>query len=103
MAFFAVRRARGPAWDGARAMTEQDEWPAHAAFMNGLAEARHIVLGGPVGDGAETLLIFEAAAEREIHDRLAADPWVPMGLLVIASVEPWQILLDRQASVQPPS
>jgi uncharacterized protein YciI len=99
--FFAVRRAHGPAWDDGRTMTEQDGWPAHAAFMNGLAEAGHIVLGGPVGDGSQTLLIFEAAGEREIRDRLATDPWVPMGLLVIASIEPWHVLLDRSAAVQP--
>jgi hypothetical protein len=26
-----------------------------------------------------------------------------MGLLTLASIEPWQILLDRQAAVQPRS
>jgi hypothetical protein len=88
-----VIRARGPAWDRSRELHEQDGWAEHAAFMNALVAEDFVVLGGPLGDGANTLLIVEAPDEATIRARLAADPWVPMGLLVIASIEPWEILL----------
>ena len=39
-------------------------------------------------------MAIEAAVEREIEARFVADPWRPMGLLVTANVEPWEILLD---------
>jgi uncharacterized protein YciI len=84
-------------------MREQESWDAHAAFMNALAEAGFVVLGGPLGDGSRRLLVIEAANEQQVERRLAEDPWARMGLLTLASIEPWQILLDRQAAVQPRS
>jgi uncharacterized protein len=91
--YYAVTRTRGPAWDQSRELDEQDAWPEHAAFMNGLVGDEFVRLGGPLGDGSTTLLIVDAEDEEAIRARLAADPWVPMGLLVIASIEPWEILL----------
>jgi uncharacterized protein YciI len=100
--YFAVVRLPGPAWDHARAMTEQEGWPEHAAFMNGLAESGAIVLGGPLGEGQRRfLLVFDAESERQIEDRLAEDPWTPAGMLTIASIDRWSIVLDREADVQP--
>jgi uncharacterized protein YciI len=90
---FAVVRRRGRAWDHSRGMREQDAWPKHADFMEGLAEDGFVVLGGPLGDGERILLIVEAESVPAIHDRLAADPWTPMGLLRVESVEPWEVLL----------
>jgi uncharacterized protein YciI len=107
MTFFAVVREPGPAWVHGRPRAEQDAWAAHAAFMNALAEAGFVVLGGPLGDigpdGSRVLLIIDAASEREVERRLAEDPWSPMGMLRVTSIEPWQILLDRQSPVQPRS
>lgn len=54
------------------------------------------MLGGPLSDGARALLMIEAAGEQEIRARLAADPWEPMGLLHVGSVEPWSIWLGGQ-------
>lgn len=93
MSRFAVVRRRGPAWDHSRGMREQDAWPEHAEFMDGLAEDGFVVLGGPLGDGERFLLIVEAQSEAGVHDRLAADPWTPMDLLRVESVEPWEALL----------
>jgi uncharacterized protein YciI len=93
MKYFAATRERGPSWDHARAMAEQDRWAEHAAFMNALAAEGFVVLGGPLGDGATILLIIDAESEEEIERRLAEDPWTPMGLLSRARIDPWQILL----------
>lgn len=93
MARYAVTRERGENWDASRAMRDQDQWDAHAAFMDGLVEDGFVILGGPLGDGATFLLIIDAESERDIVARLADDPWTPTGLLRIARVEPWKILL----------
>ena len=92
---FAVKRERGPAWDDSRSLREQEQWPEHADFMEALVDDGFILLGGPVGDGVRTLLIVDAASKEAIDERLAADPWTPTGLLRIASVEPWEILLGE--------
>jgi len=96
--YFAVRRRRGPAWNPGLTMREQAGWGAHAAFMNALAAEGVVLLGGPLGDGAETLLIVDATSEDAITTRLASDPWTLTGLLEIVGIEPWTILLDRDAA-----
>lgn len=98
----AVVRVPGPAWDPGRSLPEQDGWAAHAAFMNGLAVEGLVVLGGPLGDGGRFLLVLDAPSREAVERRLAADPWTAAGLLSVASVEPWEILLDRAAAAQPP-
>jgi len=75
-------------------MREQLGWDKHAAFMDALAADGFVVLGGPLGDGSRILLIVDAEDEADITARLADDPWTPMGLLRIATIEPWEILLS---------
>ena len=77
-------------------MRQQTLWAEHAAFMNALAADGFVVLGGPVGDGAEVLLIVAASSEDAIRARLRDDPWSPAGLLEIVRVEPWTILLEHK-------
>ena len=96
MRYYAVVRERGSAWDASRPMREQEAWAEHAAFMDGLADSGFVVLGGPLGDGRNTLLIVDSESEGAIHARLAADPWTPMDLLRVAKVEPWHVLLGRR-------
>ena len=92
MSYWAVLRTRGPCWDQSRKLREQDEWDAHAAFMENLAAEGFVVLGGPLGDD-HVLLIVDAESEDEIVPRLAPDPWVPMELLEVESVRRWTVLL----------
>ena len=92
-AYYAVTETQGPGWDPSRARREQDKWDEHASFMDGLVEDGFVVLGGPVGTGEDVLLILRAGSEREIEARLAADPWLPMEVLRVAKIEPWEILL----------
>jgi len=95
MAYFAVTRERGPTWDGTRPMREQDDWDAHARFMDDLTAHGFVVLGGPLGDGTRFLLIIDAENPAEIEARLAEDPWTPTHQLRIAKIEPWEILPER--------
>jgi uncharacterized protein YciI len=98
---FAVIRIRAAAWQSDRPMHEQLAWVEHAAFMNALAASSFIVLGGPLGNGERVLHIVEAESERVIRECLAEDPWEKMSLLRTESVEPWNVLLDRNAQAQP--
>jgi len=95
---FAVRTIHGPAWDPSRPIRGQDAWDAHAAFMDGLVDGGFLIIGGPIGDGAQTLHAVEAADEDEVRARFAADPWALAGLLRIGSVEPWALWLDNRPS-----
>ena len=61
--------------------------------MNALVDDGFVVLGGPLGDEGKILQIINAQSEQEIDVRLADDPRTPLGLLHIAKVERWQILL----------
>jgi uncharacterized protein YciI len=95
MAYYAVTREPGVAWDTSRSMREQDAWDEHAAFMETLADEGLVVLGGPLEDGA-VLLIVDAEGEDEIQARLSHDPWTSMDLLPITEVQRWQILLGDE-------
>lgn len=91
---FAVTRKRGPAWDLAQSLTAQQQWTEHAAFMNQLAADGFVVLGGPVGESGDVLLIIDAADEGEIITTLARDPWSQTGLLDAPKIQRWIILLE---------
>jgi len=92
--YYAVLRERGENWDARCPMRQQEQWEEHAAFMDALADDGFIVLGGPLGEGEKTLLIIAADSEQAIEARLADDPWTPLGLLHLAKVEHWEILLN---------
>jgi uncharacterized protein YciI len=92
--YIAVVREPGPAWNPDLPMREQDGWDEHAAFMDALAEAGFIVLGGPLGDErGHALHIVDAADLREAKRRFAEDPWSDH-MLKIARIEPWTVLLE---------
>jgi uncharacterized protein YciI len=98
MTYYAVTREPGVAWDASRSMREQDAWDEHAAFMDTLADAGLVVLGGPLEDGA-VLLIVHAESKDEIQAWLSQDPWASMDLLPITEIQRRQILLGDEASL----
>lgn len=94
--YYAVTLERGAQWDRHRSMREQKEWDAHAQFMDALVSDGFVVLGGPLDDAAQALLIINAESRQAVEARLADDPWLPLGVRRIAKVERWQILLDAR-------
>jgi uncharacterized protein len=98
MAKFMVTTVHGPNWDTAKrglsGIREQSAFDEHGAFMDRLVEEGSIILGGPLDDGEQALLIFEAQDEAEIRARMAEDPWLPMGLLDIGEIRHWAVWLD---------
>jgi hypothetical protein len=90
---YAVILDHGPDWDDARSLREQDDWNAHAAFMDALVDDGFIVLGGPIGDGSLVLHAVFAHDPDAVRARLGADPWSGSRLRIV-SIEPWSVLLD---------
>ncbi|HET8651406.1 MAG TPA: YciI family protein [Gaiellaceae bacterium] len=93
--FHVVLRQSGPEWEPAKPMEDQSDWPAHAAFMNGLVDDGFLVLGGPVTDDGRVVHAVEAESEEAVRARFAADPWSESHL-VVDTIEPWTIRLDSR-------
>jgi len=93
---FVVTRRRGPAWDASKPLDSQEQRTEYAAFMNGLARNGFIVLGGPVGDGGETLLIIDAPNKNAITATLSGDPWSRSGMLELSQIQRWTVLLEAK-------
>jgi len=91
--FFIVLRRRGPLYDASRPMEEQADWPAHAAFMDGLVGSGFVVLGGPLADEHRVVLAVESESEDAARATLALDPWHETHL-VVDSIDAWTIRLD---------
>jgi uncharacterized protein YciI len=91
--FHVVLRRSGPQWDASRPLEEQSDWPAHAAFVDGLVDRGFIVLGGPLADERRVVHVVEAESEDEIRATLARDPWSETHLRV-DTIDPWTIRLD---------
>lgn len=90
---FVVVRSRGAAWDDSKPLEGQVDWPAHAAFMDGLYDEGFVVLVGPLEDTRDALLVVRASSAAEIVARLASDPWSTNGLLTTKQISPWQLRL----------
>jgi uncharacterized protein len=93
MQLFAVIRTRGGAWQRSASLESQPDWDAHASFMNGLQKDGFILLGGPLDDTPDVLLIVRASTPEEIIERFAADPWTGQDLLRISRIAPWTLRL----------
>ena len=91
--FFIVLRRRGPLYDASRPMEEQADWPAHAAFMDGLVDSGFVILGGPLADENRVVLAVESESEDAARATLALDPWHETHL-VVDSIDAWTIRLD---------
>jgi len=90
---FAVTRSRGPGWNPARPMEEQEDWRLHADFMNALHAEGFVLLGGPLEGTQEVLLIIRATGAEEIRSRLSGDCWTRKELLRNTQITPWSLRL----------
>lgn len=90
---FVVLRSRGPAWDDSKPLEAQQDWAAHAAFMDTLFEQGFAALVGPLEGTRDALLVLRTSSPSEVVERLASDPWTINGLLITKQISPWQIRL----------
>jgi uncharacterized protein YciI len=92
--FHVIVRQAGPEFDPDLPLERQTRWDEHAAYMDSLVEAGHIVLGGPL-PGGRVGHAMEAASEEDVRAIWARDPWHESHL-VLEIVEPWDIRLDSR-------
>ncbi len=90
---FAVMRMRGARWNDAEPMEGQEDWRAHADYMNALEAEGSILLGGPVVGTRDVLIIMRAGDEQEIERRLSEDRWSVKDLLRTVWIRPWWLRL----------
>ena len=90
---FAVIVTRGPRWNDSVIMDEQEDWRAHADFMNELVAEGFILLGGPLTGTRDVLLVVRAESEAAVERRLAPDIWRVKDLLRTKQVAPWRLRL----------
>ena len=88
MKIFAVIRTHGPAWQPTLSLEGQEEWPAHARFMNDLETRGAVILGGPLEGTPDVLLVMRADSADEVGQNLRGDPWTALNLLVVEKVMP---------------
>ena len=93
MKLFAVIRTCSDAWNPSLRLAEQPDWGAHASFMNRLESEGFIVLGGPLEDAPDVLLIVRATTADEIVERLRDDPWTSRDLLRVTRIPQWTLRL----------
>jgi uncharacterized protein YciI len=91
--YLVVLSRSGPQWKAGKPLEEQSLWEAHADFMDDLADAGFIVLGGPLSDEHRVVHAIEADSPEHIRATLGRDPWSESHLRV-ESIEPWTIRLD---------
>jgi SAM-dependent methyltransferase/uncharacterized protein YciI len=106
MPVFAVTTAKGASWDHARGIREQAFWDEHAAFMDGLVDHGVVILGGPIGGGAEediALLAVEAADEDALRSIFDQDPWTVHRVFRVKQVRSWTVWLDGRPRVPAPA
>ncbi|HKR68870.1 MAG TPA: YciI family protein [Streptosporangiaceae bacterium] len=99
MAVFVLTQVNGPNYDRSRHRRDQAAWAEHAAYMDELLAGGFVIMGGPLDDGEHVLLIVQAEDEEEVSQRLAGDPWRPMGILATKSLQRWDVWLDSRATV----
>jgi hypothetical protein len=90
---FAVTITHGTKWNALRSLEEQEDWPAHASFMDALEAEGTVALGGPLEGTPDVLLIMRAVDGDEIRMRLSDDPWHRNGLLCLHQAVPWTLRL----------
>jgi uncharacterized protein YciI len=113
---FVVIREQGEAWDPFRAMRQQEHWPDHVAFVNGIVDLGSMLLGGPlsefdasgepvdptepVGPGRtyRALIVLQADSKEELTKLLADDPWSKHHVLETAAIYRWEMLVGEIAS-----
>jgi uncharacterized protein YciI len=94
---FAVTLIKGAGWDAAKPMRLQSHWTEHAAQMDQLVADGFIILGGPLGDNEDkVLLVINAKDENEIYSAFADDPWIVLQIREFGEIQRWTILLEAE-------
>ena len=91
-------------------MRDQQYWPEHVAYINGVADEGFLVLAGPIGESESdadptdavgeggvyrALLIVNAATAVDVATRLDDDPWTRSRILETKAIHRWDVLVGE--------
>jgi uncharacterized protein YciI len=68
---------------------------AHLAHISRWSAERGLVIAGATGDPPSGGLFVFEADRAEVEEFAAADPYGEAGLIVAASIEPWNVVTHR--------
>jgi uncharacterized protein YciI len=88
-----VRFRAGPTWQEGPPEQQQD-WAAHAAFVDDLVDRGIMVMGGPLSDSSGSIVLLENVDADEARRLLESDPFVDNGVFVFESVDDWTVYVD---------
>jgi hypothetical protein len=91
VSLFAVIRTHGAAWHPGEPLETQQDWAAHASFMDHLEREGFVVLAGPLEGDSDALLVVRADGPEEVVKRLDDDPWTTLDLLRTIRVARWTL------------
>jgi uncharacterized protein YciI len=97
---FVLHFKPGPAWATGKTSREQRYWNEHAVFMDHLFEEDVVVMGGPYADYSAIMIIIKAVDEAEVVEIFKNDPFILKSILVLVSINEWQIFLDARNKQQ---
>ena len=68
--------------------------PEHLAYANGAHARGELIMGGALGDPADTaLLVFKSESPAVAEEFARNDPYVKAGLIKEWSVRPWAVVI----------
>jgi uncharacterized protein YciI len=102
MQLFAVIRTHGAAWQPSSPIEGQEQWDAHARFMDALEAKGVIVLGGPLEGTPDVLLVMRVNSAEEAAQHFQDDPWTRLDLLRTKQITPWTLRLGTLPDSVPP-
>lgn len=93
-------REQGRAWNASLVVREQERWPEHVEFINGIAGEGFLILAGPVDDGNpyRAMLVVSADDENQVTARLNTTRGRLVASLRRKSIERWEVLVGEFAS-----
>ena len=74
--------------------------PAHLASLEPLSNAGKVILGGPLTDGAGSLIVLEAESLAAVWALLARDPYVTHGIFERLEVHPFLRVFPEQPAAK---
>ena len=89
-----VRFRAGPAWTSG-GVREQQDWDAHADYVDALIEQGTFVMGGPFVDNSGSLSLWEGVDADEARRIIDEDPFMQNGVFELEDVREWDVFVDE--------
>jgi uncharacterized protein len=89
-----VRFRAGPSWT-VGGVREQQDWDAHAEFVDALIERGTFVMGGPFSDNSGSMSLLEGVDAEEARRLVEEDPFMKNGVFVLEEIREWNVFVDE--------